>query len=109
MKFQYNLYVCIGYILPRIGRNMSVGGFLCALSGAGLGNMYILWVCPSIHLGDPPPPQNLTKPPWARKGPQIKKKTNIYPPKRLADKYQYKEFYSILRGGGGVGGPPLGP
>ena len=38
----YNLYVCIGYILPIIGRNMSVGGFLRALSGARLGNMYIL-------------------------------------------------------------------
>ena len=33
VKCQYNLYVCIGYILPIIGRNMSVGG---------LGNMYIL-------------------------------------------------------------------
>ncbi len=39
VKCQYNLYVCIGYILPIIGRNMSVGGFLRALSGAGLGNM----------------------------------------------------------------------
>ena len=34
--------LCIGYILPIIGRNMSVGGFLRALSGAGLGNIYIL-------------------------------------------------------------------
>ena len=34
--------LCIGYILPIIGRNMSVGGFLRALSGARLGNMYIL-------------------------------------------------------------------
>ena len=42
VKCQYNLYVCIGYILPIIGRNMSVGGFLRALSGARLGNMYIL-------------------------------------------------------------------
>ena len=32
-------------------------------------------LCPIIHLGDPPPPpppQNLTKLPWARKGPQTR-------------------------------------
>ena len=54
---KYIIYIFIEFSLPTFGGNMSIGGFLCALWGPGLGNVHVviyIFVLDKCgqHLGD---------------------------------------------------------